>query len=133
MMKSKAQALFCAVEISIYEIWQESPWEQKLYSYIKNWILRQLLGEAVLRSHLTTSVRTLLWQRSWVLLQINKLNFISNLLKIWEEWRWIHLGLLGPMELTFVRHRLRVENIMQIYRMNYFKYWMKVFYLLTSI
>lgn len=132
-MKSKAQALFCAVEISIYEIWQESPWEQKLYSYIKNWILRQLLGEAVLRSHLTTSVRTLLWQRSWVLLQINKLNFISNLLKIWEEWRWIHLDLLGPMELTFVRHRLRVENIMQIYRMNYFKYWMKVFYLLTSI
>lgn len=132
-MKSKAQALFCAVEISIYEIWQESPWEQKLYSYIKNWILRQLLGEAVLRSHLTTSVRTLLWQRSWVLLQINKLNFISNLLKIWEEWRWIHLDLLGPMELTFVRHRLRVENIMQIYRMNYFKYWMKVFYLLTGI
>lgn len=132
-MKSKAQALFCAVEISIYEIWQESPWEQKLYSYIKNWILRQSLGEAVLRSHLTTSVRTLLWQRSWVLLQINKLNFISNLLKIWEEWRWIHLDLLGPMELTFVRHRLRVENIMQICRMNYFKYWMKVFYLLTSI
>lgn len=132
-MKSKAQALFCAVEISIYEIWQESPWEQKLYSYIKNWILRQSLGEAVLRSHLTTSVRTLLWQRSWVLLQINKLNFISNLLKIWEEWRWIHLDLLGPMELTFVRHRLRVENIMQIYRMNYFKYWMKVFYLLTGI